>query len=103
MVQDDILIDVRAEELRQEKKKLWAMGFGVIAFLFAAFHIYTAGAGPYIALVQRAVHVCFAVILVAMAHRMKKEKEKRQPLAAYLFDLIEIVAALVVTVYVGSS
>ena len=103
MEHDDIKLDVRAEEIAQGKKKPWAWAFAVVAFLFAAFHIYTAGAGPYIALVQRAVHVCFAVILVAMAHRMKKEKEKRQPWAAYLFDLIEIVAAIVVTMYLVAS
>jgi TRAP transporter 4TM/12TM fusion protein len=100
MVQDDVLLEVRAEELKQEKKKLWAVAFGVIAFLFAAFQIYTAGAGPYIALVQRAVHVCFAIILCAMAHRMKMEKKRTQPLAVYLLDLLEIVAAIVVTVYI---
>lgn len=99
MAQDDVLLDVRAEDLRQEKKKLWAVAFGVIAFLFTAFQLYTAGAGPYIALVQRAVHVCFAVVLCAMAYRMKMEKAGRQPLAAYLFDLVEIVATVAVTVY----
>ncbi|HSC70056.1 MAG TPA: TRAP transporter large permease subunit, partial [Candidatus Methylomirabilis sp.] len=99
MAQDDILLDVRAEDLKQEKKKLWAVTFGVIAFLFTAFQLYTAGAGPYIALVQRAVHVCFAVVLCAMAYRMKMEKAGRQPPAAYLFDLVEIVATVAVTVY----
>jgi TRAP transporter 4TM/12TM fusion protein len=99
MAQDDVLLDVRAEDLKQEKKKLWAVAFGVIAFLFTAFQLYTAGAGPYIALVQRAVHVCFAVVLCAMAYRMKMEKTGRQPLAAYLFDLVEIVATVAVTVY----
>ena len=99
MAQDDVLLDVRAEDLKQEKKKLWAVAFGVIAFLFAAFHIYTAGAGPYIAMVQRAVHVCFAIVLCAVAYRMKMEKAKRQPLAAYLFDLAEIVATVAITVY----
>jgi TRAP transporter 4TM/12TM fusion protein len=103
MVQDDVLLEVRAEELQQEKKKLRAVIFGVIAFLFAAFQIYTAGAGPYIAMVQRAVHVCFAIILCAMAYRMKMEKERPQPLAVYLLDLLEIVAALVVTVYIVMS
>ena len=86
MAQDDVLLDVRAEELRQEKKKLWAGAFAVIAFLFTVFQLYTAGAGPYIALVQRSVHVCFAVVLCAMAHRMKMEKAGRQPLAAYLLN-----------------
>lgn len=99
MAQDDILLDVRAEDLKQETKKLRAVAFGVIAFLFTAFQLYTAGAGPYIALVQRAVHVCFAIILCAMAYRMKMEKVGRQPLAAYLFDLVEIVATIAVTVY----
>ncbi len=97
--QDDVLLEVRAEDLKQGKKKLWAAAFGAIAFLFTAFQLYTAGAGPYIALVQRAVHVGFAVILCAMAHRMKMEKAGRQPLAAYLFDLVEIVATVAVTVY----
>ncbi len=99
MAQDDVLLDVRAEDLKQEKKKLWAVAFGVVAFLFAAFQLYTAGAGPYIALVQRAVHVCFAIVLCAMAYRMKMEKAKPQPLAAYLFDLVEIVATVAITVY----
>jgi len=99
MAQDDVLLDVRAEDLKQEKKKLWAVAFGVVAFLFAAFQLYTAGAGPYIALVQRAVHVCFAIVLCAMAYRMKMEKTGRQPLAAYLFDLAEIVATVAITVY----
>jgi TRAP transporter 4TM/12TM fusion protein len=99
MAQDDVLLDVRADDLKQERKKLWAVAFGVIAFLFTAFQLYTAGAGPYIALVQRAVHVGFAVVLCAMAHRMKREKAGRQPLAAYLFDLVEIVATVTVTVY----
>ncbi|HSB78229.1 MAG TPA: hypothetical protein VLM91_05550, partial [Candidatus Methylomirabilis sp.] len=99
MAQDDILLEVRAEDLKQEKTKLWAVAFGIIAFLFTAFQLYTAGAGPYIALVQRAVHVCFAVVLCAMAYRMKMEKAGRQPLAAYLFDLVEIVATVAVTVY----
>jgi TRAP transporter 4TM/12TM fusion protein len=99
MAQDDVLLDVRAEDLKQERKKLWGIGFGIIAFLFTAFQLYTAGAGPYIALVQRAVHVCFAVVLCAMAHRMKMEKAGRQPLAVYLLDLAEIVATVAVTVY----
>jgi TRAP transporter 4TM/12TM fusion protein len=99
MAQDDVLLEVRAEDLKQERKKLWAVAFGVIAFLFTAFQLYTAGAGPYIALVQRAVHVCFAVVLCAMAYRMKMEKAGRQPLAAYVFDLVEIVATVAVTVY----
>jgi len=99
MVQDDILLDVRAEELKQEKKKVRAIAFGVIAFLFAAFQLYTAGAGPYIALVQRAIHVCFAVILCTIAYRMKMEKAGRQPLAAYLLDLAEIVATIAITAY----
>ena len=103
MVQDDVLLDVRADELWHERKKVWAASFGVIAFLFATFQIYTAGAGPYIALVQRAVHVCFAVILCAMGYRMKMEKEKPQPLGAYLFDLVEIVAAIAVTVHLLGS
>jgi TRAP transporter 4TM/12TM fusion protein len=97
--QDDILLDVRADELRQEKKKVRAIAFAVIAFLFAAFQLYTAGAGPYLAMVQRAVHVCFAVVLCAMAHRMKMEKAGKQPLAAYLLDLVEIVATVAITVY----
>jgi TRAP transporter 4TM/12TM fusion protein len=100
---DDVLIEVQAEDLRQEKKRFWAVAFGVTAFLFAAFQIYTAGAGPYIALVQRAVHVGFALILCTIAHRMKMEKEKPQPLAVYLLDSLEIVATIVVTVYVVSS
>jgi TRAP transporter 4TM/12TM fusion protein len=99
MAQDDVLLDVRAEDLKQEKKKLWAVAFGVVAFFFTAFQLYTAGAGPYIALVQRAVHVCFAIVLCAMAYRMKMEKAKRQPLVAYLFDLVEIVATVAITVY----
>lgn len=99
MAQDDILLDVRADDLKQEKKKARAIAFGVIAFLFAAFQLYTAGAGPYLALVQRAVHVCFAVILCTMAYRMKMEKAGRQPLAAYLLDLAEIVATIAITVY----
>ena len=99
MVQDDILLDIRAEELKQEKKKVRAIAFGAIAFLFAGFQLYTAGAGPYIALVQRSVHVCFAVILCTMAYRMKMEKAGRQPLAAYLLDLAEIVATVAITVY----
>ena len=99
MAQDDVLLDVRAEDLKQERKKLWAIAFGVIAFLLTAFQLYTAGAGPYIALVQRAVHVCFAVVLCAIAYRMKLEKAGRQPLAAYLFDLVEIVATVAITVY----
>ncbi len=100
MAQDDVLLDVRAEDLKQEKKKLWAVAFGVIAFLFTAFQLYTAGAGPYIAMVQRAVHVCFAVVLCAMAYRMKMERERPQPLAVYLLDLLEIVATIAVTVYI---
>jgi TRAP transporter 4TM/12TM fusion protein len=100
---DDILIEVQAEDLRQGKKKSWAVAFGVIAFLFAVFQLYTAGAGPYIALVQRAVHVGFAIILCTMAYRMKVEKERPQRLAVYLLDLLEILAAIVVTVYVVSS
>lgn len=99
MAQDDVLLDVRAEDLRQNRTKFWGIAFGVIAFLFTAFQLYTAGAGPYIALVQRAVHVCFAVVLCALAYRMKMEKAGRQPLAAYLLDLLEIVATIVVTVY----
>ena len=100
MAQDDVLLDVRAEDLKQEKKKLWAVAFGVIAFLFTAFQLYTAGAGPYIAMVQRAVHVCFAVVLCAMAYRMKMERERPQPLTVYLLDLLEIVATIAVTVYI---
>ncbi|HYL79948.1 MAG TPA: TRAP transporter fused permease subunit, partial [Candidatus Acidoferrum sp.] len=103
MAQDDVLLEVRAEELGQEKKRVRAVAFGVIAFLFAAFQIYTAGAGPYIALVQRAVHVGFAIILCAIAYRMKMEKERPQALAVYLLDVLEIVAAIVVTVYIVMS
>jgi len=100
---DDTVLEVRADELRREKRKPWGLAFGVIAFLFAAFQIYTAGAGPYIALVQRSVHVCFATILCTMAHRMRMEKERPQRLAVYLFDLLEIVAAIGITVYLVTS
>ena len=53
MAQDDAILEVSAEELKQEKNRFWALAFGGAAFLFAVFQIYTAGAGPYIALVQR--------------------------------------------------
>lgn len=103
MAQDDALLEVSAAELKQEKKKLWALAFGVAAFLFGAFQIYTAGAGPYIALVQRSVHVCFAVILCIMAYRMKMAKKKPQPLTLYLWDLLEILATIGITVYLAMS
>ena len=103
MAQDDAILEVSAEELKQEKNRFWALAFGGAAFLFAVFQIYTAGAGPYIALVQRAVHVCFAVILCIMAYRMKMAKKKPQPLALYLWDLLQILATIGITAHLTMS
>lgn len=103
MAQDDALLEVSAEELKQEKNKLWALAFGVAAFCFAVFQIYTAGAGPYIALVQRSVHVCFAIILCVMAHRMKMAKKKPQSPVLYLWDVLQILASIGITVYLAMS
>ncbi len=100
---DDTLVEVRAEALRDERRKPWRWAFGSVAFLFSAFQIYTAGAGPYIALAQRSIHVGFAIVLCAMAYRMQLEKKKPQPTLAYVADLVEIVAALAVTTYVVMS
>lgn len=100
---DETLLEVHADELKEQKKTPWVVAFGIIAFLFAAFQIYTAGAGPYIALVQRSVHVCFAMVVCTLAYRMKKSSAGPQPLAAYLLDLLEILASVAITVYMVMS
>ncbi len=42
---------------------------GIIAFTYAAFHFYTAAVGPFPNIIQRSIHVLFAVVMVFILYK----------------------------------
>lgn len=85
------------------RRRFSVKAFAVIGVIFAIFQIYTAYVGPYIALIQRSVHVCFGLVVCILYYRMEREKVEIQPLWSYLMDLLEIILSIAITVYVCLS
>ena len=98
---DESVLSLDPEELRKEKRKLWVGAITISTMLLVIFQIYTAGAGPFLALVQRSVHICFCVIICHLVYRMKQQGAQSRLLK--LLDVIEITATIGITIYIISN
>jgi TRAP transporter 4TM/12TM fusion protein len=74
----------------------WHVAITVLALVLAGFHVYTAYAGPFYALAQRAFHVGLATALVFLVSRPRAHRTRRTLVADGLMALV----ALGITAYV---
>ncbi|WP_438315641.1 TRAP transporter permease [Sporosarcina sp. FA9] len=75
---DEEIIDPRQRSL---KKVAFIVG-GSIAFLYALFHFYTAAFGPFSNIIQRSIHVLFAMVMVFIFYKPSL-KSKSQSINIY--------------------
>lgn len=71
----------------------------VIALSFTLFHLYTSGFGNFPNLIQRSIHVCFALVLTFMVFSARKGGGKH--ISAFDWVLIALSVASTVWVYVS--
>ena len=64
---------------------VFSLIFGVLALVFSAFHIYTAGFGTLQAYKQRGVHLAFVLPLIFLLYPSQRRKKMDRP---SLFDLL---------------
>ena len=68
------------------------------AIFFSLFHLYTGGAGAFPNIIQRAVHVCFSLVLCFAIHAADRKSKGRSRVPVYDFFLIAL--AIVTCSYV---
>ncbi len=70
-----VLIDEERVDCKRSLKGMQAKLFWIVALAFGAFQFYTAGAGPFPNLIQRAIHVGFGLVL-AYSYNMYRKRER---------------------------
>ncbi len=71
----------------------------IVAISMSLFHLYTAGYMVFTAMVQRSIHLCFALTLIFLLYpAMAKSPRGRVPLIDWVFILLSVISCLYITV-----
>lgn len=92
---------IQLEERQTRLKKTQAFLFSAIAIAFILFQIYTAGAGPFPSIIQRSIHLGFALVLCFLATPQKIKDRQWGGLSPP--NLILITLSIVVCAYLALS
>ncbi len=77
-----------------------ALFFTAVAISMSLFHLYTAGYMVFTAMVQRSIHLCFALVLIFLHFPAgDKSSRSRVPLCDWLLILLSVVSCLYITLY----
>ncbi len=77
-----------------------AVAASVIAVLFSAFQLFTAYAGAFPDLIQRSIHMAFAIVLGFLMYAATGRSPRKRPSAV---DVFSMVLGLIVCVYAASN
>lgn len=70
----------------------------IVAISMSLFHLYTAGYMVFTAMVQRSIHLCFALTLIFLLYpAMAKSPRKKVPLTDWAFILLSVISCLYIT------
>ena len=70
----------------------------IVAISMSLFHLYTAGYMVFTAMVQRSIHLCFALALIFLLYpAMAKSPRKKVPLTDWAFILLSVISCLYIT------
>ena len=71
----------------------------IVAISMSLFHLYTAGYMVFTAMVQRSIHLCFALTLIFLLYpAMAKSPRGRVPLIDWVFILLSVISCLYISV-----
>ena len=73
--------------------------FAIVAMSMSLFHLYTAGYMVFTAMVQRSIHLCFALTLIFLLYPgMAKSPRWKVPLIDWVFILLSVISCLYITI-----
>ncbi|MDH4265767.1 MAG: TRAP transporter permease [Deltaproteobacteria bacterium] len=72
--------------------------FTIVAISMSIFHLYTAGYMVFTAMVQRSIHLCFALTLIFLLYpAVAKSPRRKVPLMDWAFILLSVISCLYIT------
>ena len=97
MSADEVLEKFDPESGKRKLTGVWDKIVSAICILFALFQLYTATFGVLDAMLQRAIHLCFGLVLIFLLYPASKkwDKTKMNPL-----DVIFSIIGAAVTLYI---
>ncbi|MBI5969335.1 MAG: TRAP transporter permease [Deltaproteobacteria bacterium] len=73
--------------------------FALVAVSMSLFHLYTAGYMVFTAMVQRSIHLCFALTLIFLLYpAMARSPRMRVPLTDWALILLSVISCLYITI-----
>jgi len=89
------------EDEKGDKRKLEgsvALLFTILAISMSLFHLYTAGYMAFTAMVQRSIHLCFALTLIFLLYPASSRSPRRKvPLLDWALILFSVISCLYIT------
>lgn len=96
IVPEKVEIRDRDEAVARSLKGPAAVAATVIALLFSSFQLYTAYAGAFPDLIQRSIHMLFALVLGFLMYSATRRSPRSRP---SVFDILSMILGFVVCVY----